>query len=461
MDLKRVALVFPETVYAAGQPPLGVGYLAASILRDCSGVEPVILDRSFERNPRQALLRDVGEGCYDLLGISLVTPHLGMMKELALAAKQARPETLVVVGGPHATMLPEATLAIPGVDIVCEGEGEQVLVELLRAGGNPRGIAGLLYRDESGQVVRQPRHQEYANLDEIPIPARQLYDMENYLTHWYSMDTVRQGMRGTSVLATRGCPYRCTFCQPTISTMFGNKIRKRDPVKIVDEIEQMRDQFRLEAFMFEDSTFILDHAWVRRICRELMERKIGLLWCCNVRVDLASFEILRDMKEAGLRKVNMGVESGSNRILRDIYDKGTTTEMVRKCLADCKRLGLKVQGYFMMGAPTETRREMQETIRLAADEPFDDAVFDIATPFPGTLLYDMSSQNIVLPFEEFDCFQKTVYNHAGELSPQEVAELKRRAYWLFYLHPRRFLHTISSVLAPKGLGRLLLKARRV
>ncbi len=173
------------------------------------------------------------------------------------------------------------------------------------------------------------------------------------------------------------------------------------------------------------------------------------------------YELLRDMKEAGLRKVNMGVESGSNRILRDIYEKGITTDMVRKCLADSKKLGLKVQGYFMMGAPTETRREMQETIKLAADEPFDDAVFDITTPFPGTRLFDMSSQNIVLPFEEFDCFQKTVYNHAGELSPHEVAELKRRAYWLFYLHPRRFLHTISSVLAPKGLGRLLLKARRV
>jgi len=456
-----VALVFPETIYAAGQPPLGVGYLAASILRECPGVEPVILDRSFERNPRQALLRDVREGRYDLLGISLVTPHLGMMKELALAAKQARPDTLVVVGGPHATMLPEETLAIPGVDIVCEGEGERTLVELLHAGGNPRGIAGMVYRGEDQSIVREPRRKEYEDLDLLPLPARQLYDMEDYLTHWYSMDTVRPGMRGTSVLATRGCPYSCTFCQPTISTMFGNKLRKRDPVKIVDEIEEIRDRFRLEAFMFEDSTFILDHAWVRRICRELIDRKIGLIWCCNVRVDLASYELLRDMKEAGLRKVNMGVESGSNRILCDVYDKGTTTEMVRKCLADCKQLGLKVQGYFMLGAPSETRREMQETIRLAADEPFDDAVFDIATPFPGTKLYQMSSQNIVLPFEEFDCFQRTVYNHAGELSPQEVADLKRRAYWLFYLHPRRFLHTISNILAPKGWGRLLLKVRRV
>jgi anaerobic magnesium-protoporphyrin IX monomethyl ester cyclase len=461
MDLKRIALVFPEIHYPAGQPPLGVGYLAAAVLRDCPGVEPVILDRSFERNPRQALLRDVREGRYDLLGISLVTPHLAMMKELALAAKQARPETLVVVGGPHATMLPAETLALPGVDIVCEGEGEQALVELLHAGGNPRGIAGLLYRDESNHVVHQPRRREYSNLDDLPIPARQLYNLENYLEHWYSMDTVRPGMRGTSLLATRGCPYRCTFCQPTISTMFGNKIRKRDPVKIVDEIEEMKDRFGLEAFMFEDSTFILDHAWVRRICRELVDRKLGLIWCCNVRVDLAGYEILRDMKEAGLRKVNMGVESGSDRILRDIYAKGITTGMVRRCLADCKRLGLKVQGYFMLGAPTETRREVLKTLHLAADEPFDDAIFDIVTPFPGTTLYDMSVQNIVLPYEEFDCFQRTVYDHAGELSPREVSQLKKRAYWLFYLHPRRFLHTISNILAPKGWGRLLLKARRV
>jgi anaerobic magnesium-protoporphyrin IX monomethyl ester cyclase len=455
----RVLLVFPETRYPTGQLPLGIAYLAGA-LREASCGDTECLDTSLVEHPFEYLADRVRSGQHDMVGFSVTTPQLATARRMARLVKELRPACHVVLGGAHPSVMPEETLRWPWVDSVVVGEGEETLQELVRKGGDPKGVAGLWYRD-GHRVKQNPRRPYLPDLDLLPLPARELFPMQTYVRNWYSLDTVSPGLRGTSVVASRGCPYRCSFCQPTISTLFGRTVRKRSPGNIVAELEMLMATYRIEAFMFEDSTFVLDAAWVRDVCEALVEADLGLLWCCNVRADLLDRDLLATMHRAGLRKVNLGIESASERILSDIYQKGITLRQVDRVVAWARELRIRVQGYFILGAPTETREEMLRTVRYARELDIDDAVFDIATPFPHTALYEMSRGQIQSDLADFDCFHRCVYGDRPEASARFIETLKTKAYYLFYLHPRRLPWMVRQGLSPVTFRRTLLKARRV
>ena len=452
----RILFVFPETRYPSGQPPLGVASLAAQAR--LSGSESFLCDMSFSKDPFGDLTRMLDEVRPDMVAISVVTPQLSAAAEAASIVRAKSPDSLLLVGGPHATVMPEDTLARTAADMVYSGEGDLAFRRILET-GSWEDLPGACWI-EDGEFHRNPGMLLADDLDDLPLPDRTIFDMEDYFAHWYSMDRVDPRLRGTSLMATRGCPFRCTFCQPTLSEIFGKKIRKRSPGSIVDEIEWLIAEYGIDAFMFEDSTFILDHEWVREICELMISRKLNLKWCCNVRADLLTDELLSHMCAAGLSKINMGVESASQRVLDEIYDKGITVEGVQRALRMARKHGVYVQGYFMMGAPGETLEEIRKTIAFAAREPFDDALFDITTPFPHTRLWDLTKDLINRDFSEFDCFHTSVYQLEG-ITPRKIERMKKLAFWRFYAHPRRFFQTIRTVLGPRNLKRTLVKARRV
>lgn len=453
---ERILLVFPETRYPSGQPPLGLAMLAAVARK--KGGEVRACDMSFVKRPFQMLRRQLLEMRPDTVGISILTPQLADAVRAAGVVRDALPEAQLICGGPHATVMPEDTLRRTGADLVYSGEGERAL-SLLMDGAAPEDIPGSCVPRGEG-CSRTPGLLLVEDLDDLPLPDRSIFDMDSYFSAWYSMDRVDPRLRGTSVMATRGCPFSCSFCQPTLSEIFGKRMRKRSPEAIVDELEHLKERWGIDAFMFEDSTFIVDSDWVGEICRLMLGREVGLRWCCNVRADLLTPELLDTMVEAGLSKINMGVESASQRVLDDIHNKGITVEGVRSALRMAKERGVFVQGYFMLGAPGETREEMERTIRFAAREPFDDAVFDITTPFPHTYLWEKTRDLIAGDYEDFDCFHRSVYELEG-FDPREIERMKKRAFWRFYAHPSRILRTIRTALGPRNLKRTLLKARRV
>ncbi len=457
MAFARVLLVFPETRYPSGQPPLGLASLSATAKRDTSA-EVALCDMSFEQRPFEALERKLRSFEPDLVGISIVTPQLQAGVDSAAVVRRASPDAFLVFGGPHATVLPEDTLARTGADVVYSGEADIAFPRLL-SGEPPAALPGAcLVKD--GVVSRNEGLLLTEDLDTLPFPDRSIFDMEKYFRTWYSMDRVDPSLRGTSIMCSRGCPFGCTFCQPTLSEIFGRRMRRRSPSNIVDELESLVACYAMTAFMFEDSTFVLDHEWVHGICDEMLARRLSLRWCCNVRADLLTEDLLRHMKEAGLAKINIGVESASQRVLDDIYEKGITLAGVERALETAVKLGIRVQGYFMLGAPGETREEMEATIAFAARMPFDDALFDITTPFPHTELWNRTRHLVNRDYADFDCFHTSVYRLDG-IEPEEVERLKKRAFWRFYLHPSRIARTLRTALGPRNLARTLAKARRV
>ncbi len=415
-------------------------------------------DMSYQKAPFRCLEESLGSLKPDLVGISMLTPQLSAGTRTAEIVRKVTPGALLVAGGPHPTVMPEDTMERLGVDLILRGEAEISFGMLLDGAGFDR-IPGAVFRSD-GRLVFAEGPIPAPDLDSLPLPDRSIFDMETYIRHWYSMDRVDTRLRGTTIMATRGCPYRCTYCQPTLSMLFGKKLRKRSPEGIIEELLQLVNDYGIDAFMFEDSTFVADHDWVNGICRKLIDSSLNLSWCCNVRADLLTGDLLDHMVKAGLRKVNMGVETSSQRVLDEIYQKGTTVEGVRRALRLCKERGVFVQGYFMLGTPGETLEEMKDTIRFASSEPFDDALFDITTPFPQTTLWERTRHLIRDDYTDFDCFHNCVYNLEG-ISSKTIEKIKRRAFYKFYLHPARILATLKTVFGVSNLRRTLLKARRV
>jgi anaerobic magnesium-protoporphyrin IX monomethyl ester cyclase len=452
----RVLFVFPETRYPSGQPPLGLAHLSA-VARE-AGCETGLCDMSFSRDPLGDLSDKLDSFSPDMIALSMVTPQMEAAVESCRIARAYAGDALLVVGGPHATVMPEDTLERTGADLVYAGEGEAAFARILDT-GSWDGLPGACFRRE-GETIRVPGLLLTEDLDTLLFPDRSIFDMEKYFAHWYSMDRVDPSLRGTSIMGTRGCPFSCTFCQPTLSEIFGKKMRRRSPESIAEELSGLKEEWGIDAFMFEDSTFIVDHDWVHRICDVIVSGRLDLRWCCNIRADLLTEDLLDHMFEAGLRKVNIGVESASQRVLDEIYRKQITVEGVERALGICKRRGIFVQGYFMLGAPGETLDEIRRTIDFAARNPFDDALFDITTPFPHTTLWEETQHLIRRDITEFDCFQNCVYD-LGDISPEQIEQMKRRAFWKFYLHPSRILRTLWTAASPRNLRRTLVKARRV
>jgi radical SAM superfamily enzyme YgiQ (UPF0313 family) len=459
----KIALVFPRTRYPSGQPPLGILSLAACLRQQEMAVEIDVIDPTFARQPLRTMREQLLAKAYDLVGVSVMTSMLHEAVYASRAAREAPNQPLVVWGGPHPTVLPEEAIEHDCVDVIALGEAEETFSELVAAGGDPEGIAGLWYKRD-GQVIRNAPRMPIEDLGMLPHPARDLIDMAAYAKAWYSLTAASPELRGTSVIASRGCPFSCTYCQPTLDRIFGPRLRRRPVAHVMDELRELREVYGLDAFMLEDDTFIAHNHWALDFAHQLQASGLDYQWGCNVRADLVvkGPELMEEMARAGLVQVNMGIESGTQRILDEIYDKRITVEEVKEAVAICNALGLRIGGYFMLGAPTETLREVIHTIEYAARLGIDEAAFNVTTPLPGTYLWDKTQELVGHDLPDFDYYQRSVYRSKDVLSPRALDLLKKWAYLRFYaLTPRRAWRILlADVLSFAGLRKLWMRMKR-
>lgn len=459
----RIALVFPRTRYPSGQPPLGILSLAACLREQEPAIEIDVIDPTFARHPLRMMREQLLGKAYDLVGVSVMTSMLNEAIYASRIAREAPNRPIVVWGGPHPSVLPEEAIAHSWVDVIALGEAEETLNELVAAGGDPDGIHGLWFKRD-GEVIRNPPRLPIHDLGALPHPARDLIDMEAYAKAWYSLTAASPELRGTSVIASRGCPFSCTYCQPTLDQLFGPRLRRRPVAHVMDELRELREVYHLDAFMLEDDTFIAHNHWALEFAHQLQDSALNFQWGCNVRADLVvkGPQLMAEMVRAGLVQVNMGIESGTQRILDQIYDKRITVEEVREAVAICNALGLRIGGYFMLGAPTETLREVIHTIEYAARLGIDEAAFNVTTPLPGTYLWDKTRELVGHDLPDFDYYQRSVYRSKDVLSPRALDLLKKWAYLRFYaLTPRRAWRIlIADVLSAAGLRKLWMRMKR-
>jgi anaerobic magnesium-protoporphyrin IX monomethyl ester cyclase len=410
-------------------PPLGLGYLAAVLEKNQYEVDVIdcqALGISFDE-----FRNEIGNRKPSIVGITAITLTYNPALEVAKITKQVHPNCLVVLGGPHATFWDEQALKdSPYLDVVVRKEGEITFLELVRRVENGisfDNVMGTTCRKD-GKILKNPDRPYIENLDELPFPARHLWPLEK----------LRKVEDVFYLTTSRGCTSWCEFCEAV--RMFGRRYRMRSPKNIVDELEYLHNTYNAKQFTFCDDAFTIDQARIEKLCEEILDRNLKIVWNCGTRVDKVTKELLINMKEAGCVSVWFGVESGSQEVL-DVMNKGISTSQTIKAIGWVRELGLTPVPNVLLGFPGETKETAWRTIKFIEKvSPDNVAFFNIATPLPGTPMYDQVKENgwlRITDFDKYDC--KTPIFETPTLSMEDLAEIVEKAFESFYLRPTYIL----------------------
>ncbi len=426
--------------------PMNLAYLAATLRP--AGFEVAIIDYEttpFSVSHLQNALQRVRPS---LAGITCTTPTVNSAAQLAAAIKAHAPDVVTVIGGSHASALPEPTLReFPAFDCLVFGEGETTFLELCirtRDGGRDGSINGLAFRENGSVTLNAPR-QLIADLDSIPFPAR---DLINYTTQaGHSSRGFSNKLHSTELFTSRGCPVGCSFC--AIQATFGRSVRFRDPSFIEDEVSRMVREHHFNHVVIADDTFTLQPDRAATIC-EILERSGIVSWNCDTRVNSVSLELLKTMKRCGCEKVAFGVESGSQRML-DLIGKGITVDQVRNAVSWAKQAGIKhIEGNFIIGCdPSETLQDLEETRKLISALPWTFVSVAVIVPYPGTPVRErMLSAGLIendATWEHYVIFGKRPAWRTEHFSGDELVQVQRSLTRSFYLRPSYMLSRMASV----------------
>ncbi len=361
------------------EPPLGLGSLSAYLREKGFSVE--LVDMPGLEMTQEQLLGILQGKSPRFVGITAMTPTFGAAQELAHIIKQVLPETKVVLGGVHPTVHPEQVLKNRDIDFVIRGEGEFAMGVLLERAFpcSSEDLPGVCFR-RNGSPVISPKAPAFQNLDFLPLPDYGSLPLDRYIQY----NEALRGIRGVSMLASRGCPYPCSFC--AVQETMGKKWRAKSPKKVVDEMTILRDVWQLDGIWFKDSIFNLNKRWVSAFCSEIKRRGLKILWQYNTRVNLVNEEELIMEKEAGLVQIDLGIESGSPKSLKTLR-KGIDIDEIHKAVQIAKKY-VKVAGFFMIGIPGETQEDIEMTFELAKKLNLDKCTWSLFSPLPGSALYE-------------------------------------------------------------------------
>jgi radical SAM superfamily enzyme YgiQ (UPF0313 family) len=393
----KVVFVYPDLLEGAawrGYYYSGIGILAA-VLKQAGHeaallhvTQPIAREAFLER--LRALLPATGPR---LVGFSVTSNQYPFLCEWGGWIKSEWPDTLVIAGGVHPTLVPEETLQQTAVDIVCVGEGESAIVELaaaLEAGRTPEGIHNLWWKRPGGIVERTPLR-SLVDLDTLPFPDRELYDYAN-LHH------ERQGE--ATMMVSRGCPYACSYCcNEALREVYrglGKPVRFRSVPLVIAELRAVLERYPfIQRFVFDDDILPLRRDWFREFA-QAYKREIGRPFACNLRPNLADEEIVGLLQEAGCEEVRFGIESGNDEVRNGLLNRRLTRDEIVRAFELCHRVGMKVFSFNIVGFPGETVQQMLDTVKLNAAVRADVTRVTIFYPYQRTRLYEISRQHGLL-----------------------------------------------------------------
>ncbi|MBL7107363.1 MAG: cobalamin-dependent protein [Phycisphaerae bacterium] len=419
---------------ASIMPPLGLAWMAAVLERD--GHEVCIVDAHAERLTLDNLQAHLGElGNFDLVGITATTALITNAIEIAKMTKTQFPQAMVILGGVHPTVLPDETLAEPAVDVVVRGEGEQTICQI--AAKEPlEKIGGISFK--VGQVVHHnPDQVLIKDLDSLPMPAYHLLPMNKY----HPAVGAAKRRPAVSILATRGCPGRCTFCY----RIFGKRLRVRSGRKVAKEAKFLQDNYGIKEICFYDDTFTANKKEVYAFCEALDEFKMDLTWSCFSRTDTVNEELLRRIKEAGCHQIMYGIESANAEILRNI-GKRVDLKKAEYAVRISQEAGLDVRAAFMIGNPGETEQTMEDMLAFAIKLNPELIILNIATPFPGTEMFKWADEKgyiVTKNWAEYD-FANSIME-LPTISREKLQKFYRKAYIRFFLRPSYIINRIGKL----------------
>jgi anaerobic magnesium-protoporphyrin IX monomethyl ester cyclase len=413
-------------------PPLNLMYLAAAIEK--AGMSVKILDDDAMQMGVKKITKLVSKISPSVVGLTASTSNIKKALKYSENVKEALPNSLNIIGGPHTTFRPTETLEnVKALDVVVIGEGEDTVVDLaetfIKHGMNKLSeVKGISYRDcNSGKIKLTPPRPLIKDLDSIPFPARHLVPFKKY-------EATKNGQ--SDMITSRGCVYSCGYCSS--SMIMGKKFRSRSPENVVDEIEELIDSYKIKDLAFIDDTFMLNKRRANAIADEMKARGLDIRYVASSRVDMVNRDLLKNLKSSGLNTLYYGVESGSQRVL-NLMKKGITLKQAEDAVKAAKDISIGVLTSFILGFPGETADEIDKTIDFSIKLDADYSQFSILTPFPGTPIYYELKKKKLLSTEDWDKYTvlKSVIKYENIGLDRKLVEKKlTQAYLKFYTRPR-------------------------
>jgi radical SAM superfamily enzyme YgiQ (UPF0313 family) len=426
-------------------------YIAACLER--AGVPVDILDANLSNKNHEEVGLEVKRRRPEIVGLSVVTPTVKAAMKIMKSIRMAMPNVVGIMGGAHPSFLPAKTLAdCPELDIVVTGEGEETMLDLVKAldgfsweneeqrkMGNGRirefaervsKVQGIAFRNpENPAFTREtPPRPLIQDLDSLPFPARHLVPFSQY--------TVRDRKTPIgAIITSRGCPFACEYCSS--SRIGGVGFRCRSPANVVDELAFLHEEYGVKQMEFLDDIFTLNKIRAAQIASEIRMRDLDINWVASSRVDTIDKDLISKLKRGGLNALYYGVEAGSQRVL-DLMNKHVKIEQVKDAFRTARECGVGTLGSFMLGYPGETLDEMRRTIDLSVELDPDYAQFSILTPFPGTPIYQRLKASGLLMTEDWDRYtvqEPVIRYEAFGYSAKKLKSMLDEAYRRFYLRP--------------------------
>lgn len=441
--MKTVLLLNPPLYFDNDQPksldvsfpPLGLLYLASYINNKSTLFKAKIIDIGNENKSLTEIIKIIKKIKPYVIGVTSMTPQLQGTLELTKELKKHFKKIPIFLGGPHVSADPDFINRHQSLfDYAITGEGEITFLKSL---------------DKLRQKQQLPKIQKSTpplQLDDLPFPDKKLINRQNY-------------KQTESMMFSRGCPFQCYYCsRPSISHL----VRYRSSKNLISEIKKCYPICKGE-ISFQDDTFTLKRIKVVEFCQEIINQKLKISWDCNTRIDLVDQELLSLMKQAGCHQINFGIESGNERVRKEIIHKGNfTNKDIKKVFSYCKLFKIKIACYFMIGHPTETKKELNDTKDMILNSKIDILGLSIPTPFPGSTLYDIALKEGIISPKIIDDFssKKLGIGYSGiypvyipkQIGRNYLYEFLKQINRKFYLNGRTLInHLIKDILSLKQL----------
>jgi anaerobic magnesium-protoporphyrin IX monomethyl ester cyclase len=443
-----ILLVSPsqENIYGRGvrppYPPLGLLYLSGALSKAGFSVDVVDMDVDFPN--RREFFQFVRREKPPAVGFTTVTPNFNDALDLTNWIKEIY-EPFIIFGGPHSTATAESVIQEKSIDGVVIGEGELTIIEVMELIKNHkrRPVDGMIIKDKNNNILSGRKRNFIRNLDELPFPE---WSLLKHHERYSPPDALSTPV--ATVMTSRGCPYRCSFCQAPM--IWGRKIRRRSIHNVIEEIRCIREQYGIKEIHIADDDFSHNREWTLNFLKNVRKEKsledMRFYFMNGLRVDNVDETILKDMKKTGFISVGFGIESGSQRILNRIK-KGIKLAQVKSNFKIAKRLGFKTWAFFILGLPGENIETIKKTIDFSIALDPDFAKYFYLVPYPGTEVHtEFMSKGYIKSddYSKYGIYSEPVYELPG-LNRLEVKRLLIRAYIRFYLRPVKILNIVLHI----------------
>lgn len=432
---------------------------AATLLKK-KGHPVKYIDSVYQDLDYAATLKEIKSYNPDVIFFETSTSTFNYDVHLVSRIKKDLPNVTIIVGGSHVTKFPLKSLNESEIDIIVKGEMDFTLLETVNALEKQKdlhGILGICFRDKSGNAFNNPKRPLIKDLDSLPFPDR------NLIPHQWYIEGHAIKKPFTFVMSARGCPNRCTFCLwPNV--YYDHKVRFRTPRNVVDELEWLRKKYGIKEVFFDEGTFNTSEKRAIDISKEIVRRKVKMIWSCSGRVDRVSKEMLKWMKRSGCKMICYGAESANPKTLKRT-NKGITVDQIKRAFKLTKEAGIITHANFMLGFPWETKEDMKRTVKLALESNPDTVQFSLVFPHPGSEMYDQAVKNgwfrkgVIGNWEMFDMTHGPVLK--TKVPRDELMRAVSRYHARFFFRPTYIIRQLLSIRTKEDFKRVFKGAASV